>query len=687
MPRSPRWLLSPLLLLALPALAGERLDAVVRDLHVNGHATVASAVSRLQAVDDRPGAEAPLAQRRRYYAALGEFASLDQSRDSALATVARDAVERLEAMATREGCDACVLDARMTRARMAFSRQDNDEAARILAGAKAAGASPEQELLLHLLRGRQYRRQGLFAQGITEVVPAMALATRLGYVADRIAALSLLMTFNAYLGDHARAEAYGREAYALAEQIGSRRSMAEIQLNLGFNYAEAGQGQRQLDAYRRGLESAGDSPDTVSTRVVLLSNLADYWLQQEDYRQALDYAQRAEALGLQAGDPLQLAFARTNVGVAKAYLGDVDGGIAAVRDAIVISDREGTLSDVIAVTQELARILEHAGRYREALAEVRRIESLQRDMTRQERDKAVLELQERYAAEKRQREIERLADANRVKEAQLSVQAWQRRLWAALAVVLALAAVVLVQWLKRVRSVNRRLSDDVAVLAEQSSHDPLTGAFNRRQGHCLLARHGDALRTAAPGAAPALGLLLLDIDFFKRINDTHGHAAGDRVLVEVVRRLCALLRTGDAVVRWGGEEFLLLLPGVGRDALAMLAGRVLRAIAEVPVAVGDTAITVSVSAGCVASPFGRIDDLESLVQLADLALYRAKAGGRNRAVCVGGAAADLDLAGLGSDLDVAAACGLVALEMVPGPTLHAEGTGLDADGTASHDAS
>ncbi|QNN45787.1 GGDEF domain-containing protein [Thermomonas brevis] len=654
-------------MLTLPARAGERFDTVVRDLHVNGYSSVADAVTRLQAADDRPGAEAPLAKRHRYYAALGEFASFDLERKPSLSAAAREALEHLEAMAAREDCRSCTLDARMTRARLAFSRRDTDEAARILAGVDATGASAEQLLRLHLLRGRQYRQQGLFAQGVAEVVPAMELARRLGYIADRIVALNLLTTFNGYLGDYARAEAYGREAYALGERIGSRRLMTESQLNLGFTYSLSGQTQRQLQAYLRGLERAGDAPDTAANRIVLLSNLADYWLRKEDYRQALDYARSAEALALQMDDALGLMFSRTNAGVARAHLGDVDGGISNVREAIAIAERKGMPVDVIGVTQELAGILEFAGRYREALAELRKLESLQREVTRQERDKAVLELQERYSAEKRQREIEQLAATNRVKEAQLSVQAWQRRLWAALALALALAAVVLVQWLKRVRSANRRLSDDVAVLAEQSTHDPLTDAFNRRQGHNLLARHAEALRAAAPGEPPALGLVLLDIDFFKHINDTYGHAAGDQVLVEVVKRLRGLLRMQDAVVRWGGEEFLLLLPNVQAGALPMLAGRMLHALADVPVAVGGAAVTVTASAGCVASPFGSTADFESLVQLADLALYRAKLSGRNQAVCVGGATPDLDAAALGQNLVAASTAGKLVLEIVTGP--------------------
>lgn len=672
MSRFVRWLLSLLLLLALPAMAGERLDAVIHDLHVHGYSSVAAAVARVQAVEDRPGDSAPLAQRHRYYAALGEYASFAAKPE--LQALAEEATQRLIAMASKEGCTRCELDAQMTRARLAFTRQDIGDASRVLAALSGEHASPEQQLRLHQLRGVLYRSRGLFAQGVAEAVPAADLAARLGYFADQAVAMNSLVVLNASLGDYQRAESFGQQAYTLAEKISSKRLMADIQLNLGYTYSLSDQPQRQLNAYRRGLEIADDEPGTEQTRVILLSNLSDYWLRAEDYRQALSYAERAGALAKQSDDALGESFAQTNAGVAKAHLGDVDAGVADVRAAIAVAKRIGTPDDVIGITQELVGILEHAARYREALAELRTIESLQAEVTKQKRDKAVLELQEKYSADTRQREIERLADANRIKEAELSVQAWQRRLWAALAVLLALAAVVLVRWLRWVRSVNRQLNDDVAVLAEQSAHDPLTCAFNRRQGHVLLARYSEATRNAAPGAAPTVGVMLLDIDFFKRVNDTWGHAAGDKVLVEVAQRLRGLLRAQDAVVRWGGEEFLLLLPNVRASALAMLAGRVLNAIGGQPVDIGGNAITVTASAGCLASPFGSITDIETLVQVADLALYRAKASGRNRAISVGGAAAELDATSLGDDLAAASAAGLVTVDVVPGPHAgHVEG--------------
>lgn len=654
--------------ISLPVLAGETLSEIDRGQHVNGLTAVEDVVKRLQAADDRPEAGAGLEQRREYLWLLGNYAAQSQSVD--LLTLAQGAADKLTVMAAQERCAPCALDALLIKTQIAFSKKDDDTAARLLAdaGEQLGTASPQQQLALHQQRITRYRTKGLFTQGVAEVVPTLELALQLGYTADRVNALNMQSVFNAYLGDYLRAEKLAKEAMTLAESIHYRSGMAEIQLNLGYVYSFSEDPERQLEAYQRGLAIAEDDPNTVITRAVLLSNIADYWLRHKDYRKALDYAAQGEALAAKAGIQQARAYARTNMGVAKAHLGKLEEGVVDIKDAIETSRKFDNLSDVIGITDELAGVYASAGRYKDAYEQLKNIGPLHLEVAKQRRDRAVLELQEKYSAQSREREIERLGDANRIKEAELSAQTWQRRLWAAFAVVLALAAVVLVQWLKRARHVNQRLSSSVAELEVQSSHDPLTGAFNRRQGHLLLRKYSDALRLSPPTARPELGVMLLDVDFFKRVNDTYGHAAGDRVLVELVRRLRGILRSHDAILRWGGEEFLLLLPDVRPQALASLAQKILHAIGDVPMAIDGGQLAITVSAGCVRSPFGAIQEIEDLVQIADLALYQAKAGGRNRAICVVDTLADLVMTDVGQDLKAAEAAEKLRLEDVPGPS-------------------
>ncbi len=222
----------------------------------------------------------------------------------------------------------------------------------------------------------------------------------------------------------------------------------------------------------------------------------------------------------------------------------------------------------------------------------------------------------------------------------------------------------------RARRTNRDREVANAELAMQSVHDPLTGVFNRGHLPTLIRQHGDTLgqRAVHGEARDCVGLMLLDIDHFKAIVDTHGHAAGERVLVEIARRLRTLVRDHDAVVRWGDESFVLVLPGAPAQGLEVLATRVLRMIGGEPVRSENTAITVTVSAGCVTFPLNREKRWEDALQLADAAMQLARQRGCNRAVCVLDIREDVATAVVAGDLAAAETLGRVSLSMLPGPS-------------------
>lgn len=130
-------------------------------------------------------------------------------------------------------------------------------------------------------------------------------------------------------------------------------------------------------------------------------------------------------------------------------------------------------------------------------------------------------------------------------------------------------------------------------LQRVSALDPLTGVYNRRFGRQRLTEEfGLSIRSDEP-----LGLLMLDLDHFKAVNDTYGHLVGDRVLQSVVRAVRRVLRERDVLLRYGGEEFLIVLPGAGRDDSVQIAERVRRAVAETEIIEADQRIPVTVSIG------------------------------------------------------------------------------------------
>jgi diguanylate cyclase (GGDEF)-like protein len=165
-------------------------------------------------------------------------------------------------------------------------------------------------------------------------------------------------------------------------------------------------------------------------------------------------------------------------------------------------------------------------------------------------------------------------------------------------------------------------------LREQATRDALTGLWNRAAILDLLDRELARGRRESRSVSVILG----DVDHFKRINDTLGHLAGDRVLRQVARRLSEALRPYDTVGRYGGEEFLVVLPGCDAPDATGLAERLRRHVAAEPVDGEGGPVAVTLSLGIAVWDGTATADATELLQTADEALYRAKETGRNRVV-------------------------------------------------------
>ncbi len=234
---------------------------------------------------------------------------------------------------------------------------------------------------------------------------------------------------------------------------------------------------------------------------------------------------------------------------------------------------------------------------------------------------------------------------------------WWQRWWAYLLAALLVAAMVWLIVLSRTRSLNRRRIELEAAVAQRSAElvdknkelqeasltDPLTLIRNRRYFYETVP--SDAARVlrnlkTGPRTDTACGELIIvmaDIDNFKRVNDVFGHSVGDRLLREHARRLAGVIRKGDVLVRWGGEEFMLVCHATPRENVPMLCQRLMEGISATPY---DLAPGVSLNKTCSFgwAPFPWTKDdinaltVENVIELADKALYLAKTGGKNQAV-------------------------------------------------------
>jgi len=212
------------------------------------------------------------------------------------------------------------------------------------------------------------------------------------------------------------------------------------------------------------------------------------------------------------------------------------------------------------------------------------------------------------------------------------------RVLVALATMFLMALLLFIQH----RRLNRELRNANLVLHEASLTDPLTGLRNRRYFSATIdADVSQALRAHTDGRDPHTGDLvfyLIDADDFKEVNDRYGHDVGDRVLVEMTSRLSSSIRESDVLVRWGGEEFLLISRYTDRREAELLAQRVLTAVADKPFTVSDSGETLhrTCSVGWAAFPWfpdnPRAVGYQEVLTLADRGLNQAKHSGKNRAV-------------------------------------------------------
>lgn len=178
---------------------------------------------------------------------------------------------------------------------------------------------------------------------------------------------------------------------------------------------------------------------------------------------------------------------------------------------------------------------------------------------------------------------------------------------------------------ERVIRLQEGLLEAQKALERLAAHDDLTGLWNRRM---ILDRLDKELHRASRESTQ-VGVAMIDLDHFKQINDTYGHAAGDSVLRQAADRMRIMLRDYDYLGRYGGEEFMMVVPSSETAALAGVAERCRRAVAEQPIMIGDRRIAVTVSVGLASTTATGYDEV-ALLHAADAALYQAKGDGRNR---------------------------------------------------------
>lgn len=585
--------------------------------------------------------------------------------------------------------------------------------------AEALIAELEREASAHdralLLRAQIAERQGRFREAGEAVreslqrleahCPAQALAQAIqqGRCDFRAAwwALRVLEREQTSQGGLAQADATIQRALTLA-QAGQDRYLIAMGMN---TRALLSQELDQPDEARRWLasaqEQAQDDPLALARVKVAEARVAvrrgDKRGQLAAYEEALDYARRAEAphtvaqirvnlvdLHMHNGRPTvameearlalpvlqgfkDLRLERTlrhNMGVSLLLLRQFDAARRELARAQQLATEQSDPARRATELREIGQAWAASGQPREAITIFHAERALSAQIQARNRETQLQQLKLKYDSERKQRDLDLLTRDRSLKDQQLANHELAQRVGMAVALLLGLSLILVVVMLQRVRAANRQLKANQRLLRNQSERDPLTDLANRRHFLAVMQKQAQQLFTG--------GLLMIDIDHFKHVNDQQGHAVGDVVIRDVAQRIRDAVREEDLVVRWGGEEFLVFAPNVSQDTLSLLAQRVLSSVGSQPVATdnGPLRITVSIGFAHFPLPPGLLrQHWEQAVNWADMVLYTAKAQGRNRAVGI--ATVDAQdaraLHEIEADFDAACHSQRVRLLHIPGP--------------------
>jgi diguanylate cyclase (GGDEF)-like protein len=443
-------------------------------------------------------------------------------------------------------------------------------------------------------------------------------------------------------GDKEAGLEYINQALELAQEFGNRQLELLYRINRATTLISMKRLMEarvaKLDAEKLAEELNREIPKEFQDQQInafLLANSAELAYLEGDYSTARSFAEQLEAAAIKNNLPLLVAMGRVSFAIASVRLGQsaaIESHFNKGIQAFVDSKRTVEVRDSY---EQLAEALASIGKYKEAYMALTSKNIYIAQIAKESRNHRAGELRETLKSSQREKENLALRDLNTRQRAEVESATLRLQRWWLFAALLALGLGWAAQMVWMAHKRNSSLLNLNKELDDQRLHDALTGLFNRRYlnqtQNTLWSR---TLEQVARGRFSAI--LLIDADHFKRINDEHGHTAGDLALIEITRRLKLSVRETDLLVRWGGEEFLIYTDANNAEVVQNLAIRIMQEMRLQSFSYEDNEIKLSVSIGYVLLPLQRDGDapfdLDESFKLVDAALYMAKTQGRNRAV-------------------------------------------------------
>ena len=441
---------------------------------------------------------------------------------------------------------------------------------------------------LYLTMGWARYQTGEYVDALNDLTTAQRIAERIddqsmiAYVMDRLAAVY-----------HATARIplaldLQLRALAIHRELGDMRGEATTLNNITYTYLDL---DRQEDALASALGALhyAEAAEKQYLLMGVLDTVAEVYLARGDLDEAAQFSARGlELAALHRSEPDRGDALLTTVRIAvgrERY----DEALDAATEALAIAEKHHRSIEEFTCHKLLAQIQERRGELEDALAHYRRYHELERIRINEETSSRLASLEVEHEVDTARKN----AEIHRLRSLALEREVEQQRI-------------------------------AQTALEAQASLDPLTGLLNRRHVSVLAE---DLARDLSQGHQASV--ILFDIDRFKEINDTYGHFAGDRALTAIARLLRENARDADTPVRYGGDEFLVLLGGTGAEKSRAIAERLRLAIATEPIEHRGVTIPLTVSVGVTSVSPGAPTGLLTLIERADRALYAAKRAGRN----------------------------------------------------------
>lgn len=413
---------------------------------------------------------------------------------------------------------------------------------------------------------------------------------------------------------------------------GSHEQLAAFNNNASFILGKLGRWSESKPYLISSRESALLSGN-LRVKLNAQTSWIQYYLAQGEYRLAVEEGLECVDIALDNQYPLFEGDCSRILAKAMIKLGQVDEALQFLAHSESLYKRIRKRSGLADTFNTYALAYEVKGNYKAALDYQRKANEEDKALLFDRRAKMTFDLGQRYQDKYRQQELAVLKAENDLQESRFAEQQLREKFLFFFILVSVISIFLLIKKRFGLENDNKNLQSSNLELYKQSHIDALTGLYNRRYFSDFLEQQ----HQLSQSQSLMMSLAIIDIDHFKSVNDSYGHDVGDEVLIQVGNVINKNIRERDLIIRWGGEEFVLLLswpissyPQTGVDLLEHFE-RVRQAIENTVIVVGEYKLKVTISMG-VAQPLGALDLIESwhhVLDGADKALYRAKRQGRN----------------------------------------------------------